>query len=130
MRKRTSESHSVDLHVGGRVRALRALRGLTQSQLAKRLNVSFQQLQKYETGYNRISASTLFAVARELEVHPGYFFEGLSGLESSEDTDLDLDTVKIAALISRISDENTQNCLKSFIKQLSASSNSINAKAA
>lgn len=69
--------HPVDVHVGKRLKALRELRGLTQSDVAKALDLSFQQIQKYELGRNRISASKLYAIAGKLGVQVSYFFEGL-----------------------------------------------------
>ena len=67
----------IDQHVGERIRARRTELGLTQEQLAEALNVSYQQVQKYETGANRISAGRIFELARKLRVDVGYFFEGL-----------------------------------------------------
>ena len=68
---------SVDVHVGGRVRIRRRLIHMTQETLADLIDVTFQQVQKYERGSNRISASKLFAIADALEVPINYFFEGL-----------------------------------------------------
>jgi transcriptional regulator with XRE-family HTH domain len=68
----------VDLHVGARVRMRRKLLGVSQERLAGALGLTFQQVQKYERGANRISASKLFEIARFLDVAPAYFFEGLS----------------------------------------------------
>jgi len=67
---------SIDQHVGERIRLRRAELGLTQEQLAEALDVSYQQIQKYETGANRISASRIFEMARRLDVDLDYFFEG------------------------------------------------------
>lgn len=67
----------VDRYVGERIRARRAALGLTQEDLARALGISYQQVQKYETGGNRVSAGRLFEMARRLEVPVGYFFEGL-----------------------------------------------------
>lgn len=71
--------HSVDVHVGQRVRQRRWMLGVTQQRLADLIGVKFQQVQKYETGANRISASRLWDVAVVLEVPVAYFFEGLGG---------------------------------------------------
>lgn len=68
----------VDLHVAARLRSFRKLRRMTQEQLAHEMGVSFQQLQKYETGANRISAGKLFAAAHALDVAPDAFFDGLA----------------------------------------------------
>ena len=56
----------------------RSLNGLTQEQLADRLNISYQQIQKYETGANRVSAGRLFQIASILESNVAYYFEGFS----------------------------------------------------
>lgn len=68
-------NNPVDKHVGQRLRLRRTLRGLTQVQLADELGLTFQQVQKYERGANRIGASRLFDVARVLDISIGYFFE-------------------------------------------------------
>ena len=66
----------IDRHVGARVRMRRLMVGLSQSKLAEALEVTFQQVQKYEKGANRIGASRLQQLARVLEVPPAFFFEG------------------------------------------------------
>jgi transcriptional regulator with XRE-family HTH domain len=70
--------HPVDVHVGKRIRHRRWLVGMTQQQLAEAVGIKFQQIQKYETGANRVSASRLWDVAEALEVDIAFFFEGLS----------------------------------------------------
>ena len=71
--------HPVDVHVGKRIRHRRWMVGMTQQQLADSVGIKFQQIQKYETGMNRVSASRLWDIARTLGVQIGFFFEGLSG---------------------------------------------------
>lgn len=71
--------HEVDKHVGERIRQLRWARGLTQQELAARAGVKFQQVQKYETGMNRVSASRLWMIADALGVEVKDFFDGLDG---------------------------------------------------
>src|ERR1700722_109477 len=66
----------IDKHVGARLRMRRTMVGLSQSKLGEALEVTFQQIQKYEKGANRIGASRLQQLARVLEVAPAYFFEG------------------------------------------------------
>jgi len=68
---------SIDAHVGLRVRQRRTLMGLSQTQLGESLGLTFQQVQKYERGFNRIGASRLFELSRVLGVPITYFFEGL-----------------------------------------------------
>ena len=65
-----------DKHVGRRVRARRLMLGMSQEKLGKALGLSFQQVQKYEKGANRISASRLHQLAHILQVPPASFFEG------------------------------------------------------
>ena len=66
----------IDKHVGARVRMRRLMVGLSQGKLGEALDVTFQQVQKYEKGANRIGASRLQQLARVLDVPPAYFFEG------------------------------------------------------
>lgn len=69
--------HPVDVHVGKRVRHRRWMVGMTQQQLGDIVGIKFQQIQKYETGMNRISASRLWDIAQALDVSISFFFEGL-----------------------------------------------------
>lgn len=69
--------HNVDLHVGKRIRHRRWMIGMTQQQLAEKVGIKFQQIQKYETGMNRVSASRLWDIAQSVDVPVSFFFEGL-----------------------------------------------------
>lgn len=69
--------HGVDVHVGKRIRHRRWMIGMTQQQLAEAVGIKFQQIQKYETGMNRVSASRLWDIARALDVPVSFFFDGL-----------------------------------------------------
>ena len=69
--------HPVDVHVGKRVRHRRWMVGMTQQQLASKVGIKFQQIQKYETGMNRVSASRLWDIADALSVDVRFFFEGI-----------------------------------------------------
>jgi transcriptional regulator with XRE-family HTH domain len=73
----------IDAMVGARVRMLRERRKMSQTALGEAIGVSFQQVQKYERGANRISASALFHIALTLGVSPADFFEGLAGPSDS-----------------------------------------------
>ena len=75
---RITNNNAIDLHVGKRVRLRRTLLGLSQEQLGAELNVTFQQVQKYERGANRISASRLWDISQILDVPMGYFFDDMS----------------------------------------------------
>lgn len=79
--------HRVDVHVGKRVRHRRWMVGMTQQQLAGKVGIKFQQIQKYETGMNRISASRLWDIAEALSVPVNFFFEGIE--EGAEATDIE-----------------------------------------
>jgi transcriptional regulator with XRE-family HTH domain len=72
----TNMKHPVDVHVGKRVRHRRWMVGMTQQQLGDIVGIKFQQIQKYETGMNRISASRLWDIAQALDVSISFFFEG------------------------------------------------------
>jgi len=68
----------IDLHVGRRLRRRRRLLGLTQQSLGEQVGIRFQQIQKYECGANRVSASRLFELSEALSVPVQHFYEGLS----------------------------------------------------
>ena len=74
--RKDHEAHPIDIYVGGRMRLRRIQLGLSQGALASKIGVSFQAVQKYESGDIRISASRLYDVAQTLEVSPAFFFEG------------------------------------------------------
>ena len=82
-RKTRGKPNSVDIHVGNRVRQRRTLLGLSQERLASALDLTFQQVQKYERGANRIGAGRLFQLARALDVPVNYFFEDLDDSEAT-----------------------------------------------
>ena len=77
----------VDVHVGARLRVRRTLLGMSQTALGEAIGLSFQQMQKYERGANRISASRLFALSRVLDVPIAYFFDDMpTAVEASSPT--------------------------------------------
>ncbi|MEM7642469.1 MAG: helix-turn-helix transcriptional regulator [Pseudomonadota bacterium] len=80
--------HPVDIHVGKRIRHRRWMVGMTQQQLAEAVGIKFQQIQKYETGMNRVSASRLWEISEVLAVPISHFFEGLKDGESSAESDI------------------------------------------
>lgn len=75
---RVTNNNAVDMHVGKRVRLRRTLLGMSQEQLAASLNITFQQVQKYERGANRISASRLWDISQILDVEVKYFFDNMT----------------------------------------------------
>ncbi len=73
----TGNPHPIDVHVGARVRQRRVLLGMNQTKLGDALGMSFQQVQKYENGKNRVSASRLYDLSRVLDVSIEHFFEDM-----------------------------------------------------
>jgi transcriptional regulator with XRE-family HTH domain len=76
-RPRRGNAGSLDLHFGKRLKARRLIRGLSQNDIAEALGLTFQQIQKYEKGTNRMSAATIVRVAAALKTDVQYFFEEL-----------------------------------------------------
>ena len=70
-------AHTVDVHVGKRIRQRRWLIGMTQQALADLVGINFQQIQKYEPGSNRVSASRLWDIGEAMGVPVAFFFEGI-----------------------------------------------------
>ena len=79
MAKKSAVISEVDLHIAQRLQLRRVMLGLSQSDLAKKCGISFQQIQKYETAGNRIPASRLFDLSQALETSVAFFFSGLPG---------------------------------------------------
>ena len=71
-------NNAVDVHVGKRIRLRRTLLGMSQEQLGNALNITFQQVQKYERGANRVSASRLWDISQIIDVPISYFFDDMS----------------------------------------------------
>lgn len=75
---------SIDIHVGQRIKVRRSLMGYSQEKLAEFLGITFQQIQKYEKGTNRVSAGRLYELSKILEVPVSYFFDKITGSEKSD----------------------------------------------
>ncbi len=73
----TGQPNPIDIHVGNRIKLRRTLLGLSQEKMAGLLGLTFQQIQKYERGSNRVGASRLWDISRVLEVPMGFFFEDM-----------------------------------------------------
>ena len=94
-------ANPIDLFVGKRLRQRRRVLGLTQQKLADEVNIRFQQIQKYESGANRVSASRLWALANAMDTPVSYFFEDLpeiDGNSAMSETSIETDTGGAAAL--------------------------------
>ena len=118
---------SVDKYVGSRVRGRRMALGISQTKLANALGVSFQQVQKYETGSNWISASKLLAIGHILERPVSYFFDGadeVGGREKSlapDDQQVSMESREVYEVkrnYSRISDEVVRQRIRKLISSL------------
>jgi transcriptional regulator with XRE-family HTH domain len=100
-RKRYSEStggtgrHPVDMYVGQQIRLARKKQRMSQESLSKHLGLTFQQIQKYEIGANRVSASKLFEIATALQRPVSYFFEGFLDAAERDATDVERESVTV-----------------------------------
>jgi len=110
-------AHPVDEHVGARIRAIRKTAGLSQEALARQVGISFQQLQKYERGSNRVSASKLFELSEILCVDISVMFDGLNAEASRAENPLlvrisaDEELRKLVALYERLANDDERRRL-------------------
>lgn len=111
-------AHPVDVHVGRKLREIRTLRRYSQTDVAQKLGLSFQQIQKYEIGSNRIAASRLFELAQIFEVSPSYFFDGLYEGAHSDVAPRDTGMEIVNALAS-IRDDKIKSRIVTFIEDVS-----------
>ena len=100
-------AHKTDIHVGTRLREIRLMRGMTQTELSEKLGISFQQVQKYEKGTNRIGSSRLWDMAQVLGTPIESFFEGLEGAEPSNEA-VSRRTIQLARAIDDIGDDDVK----------------------
>ena len=135
----TGTPHPVDVHVGGRLRIRRTLLGLSQTALGEALGLTFQQVQKYERGANRMGSSRLYDIARILDVPVRYFFEEmptavaassptLGGGKAKKPPSYELDpmakreTLELVRAYYKISDPRVRERLYEMVKALGAAS--------
>lgn len=120
------QATAIDAHVGARIRFGRRLLGLSQENLADQLGLTFQQVQKYENGTNRISASRLFAVARALSVPVLFFFVDTSGvaeaggmtLQLSDDFPHNRDAFELNKAFMKIADYRVREAVMELVRNL------------
>ena len=128
----------IDKYVGSRVRARRVGLRISQTKLGEAIGVTFQQVQKYENGTNRIGASNLFKISKTLGVEVSFFFEGVENLDESEIINLDLsdipqvpfeedpmssrEAIELMHNYYRVTDEDVRKRLSQFVKTLAQSS--------
>lgn len=107
-----------DDHVGKRLRRRRKELGLTQQELAATLRISYQQIQKYETGGNRISAGKLYILAKALNVDVNFFYEDFLKIEDMDTATPPDELVRMAREASRIQSEPVRKSLQFLIRAL------------
>jgi transcriptional regulator with XRE-family HTH domain len=126
----------VDLHVGTKVRMRRILLGMTQGKLGEALGLTFQQVQKYEKGTNRISASRLQQISATLQVPPSFFFSGAPSIDDAADEGADtsvcdaprasdlldsiatVEGVRLNKAFARITDAKVRKCIIDLVTTL------------
>lgn len=104
--------HPVDVHVGKRIRQRRWMVGMTQQQLGDKVGIKFQQIQKYETGMNRVSASRLWDIAAALDVPVNFFFDGIA--EADADAAAALEPVESGARGDLLADKEALELVRSY----------------
>ncbi len=116
---RLDPDEHVDRRIGERIRRRRVELGLTQEQLGRRVTLSYQQIQKYERGANRIMASKLVAIAVALEVAPAYFFEDLNAPDAAPAHGGTLrPEIELARSFARIADPEVRSSLAGLVRSL------------
>ena len=128
MSMKNTQPHEVDIYVGQRIRKLRLLRKYSQDYLAKKAGVTFQQMQKYENGANRVSASKLYEVSNALGVPVSFFFDGLPSKDdeppynaAAQLNALTDDALKLMSLMNDIDNQNVKTKLMNLIKEIGSS---------
>ena len=111
--------HPIDVHVGKRLRVRRTIRGLSQTKLGDSVGLTFQQVQKYESGANRISASHLYEFARLLDVPVGYFFDEVEA-GKDEDVSTKRETLELVRAYYRIEDDRARKQILNLVKTLAS----------
>lgn len=123
--------NATDIHVGSRIRLRRVMLGLSQEKLGDGLGITFQQVQKYEKGTNRVGASRLQHISELLDVHISYFFEGTP--DTTEDRALAVPSllsqfinskegISLAKAFSGIEDSRVRRRILELVQSLSTSS--------
>jgi transcriptional regulator with XRE-family HTH domain len=118
MVKRERSTAAIDNHVGAQARERRIMLGMTQPQLAELIGITYQQVRKYERGFNRVSAGRLFEIARALSVPVGYFYEGLGEEGGRPETPRERLMLEIARNFAAITDERQQDAVSTLARVL------------
>ena len=114
---------SVDNRVGERIRQRRVELGMTQTELAERVNVRFQQVQKYENGLNRVAASRLWQIAQALDVPVNYFFDTIDLPQDPQPLTPSADKRRLRELVDLFSvlPDAQQSAVMSFLRSIARS---------
>jgi transcriptional regulator with XRE-family HTH domain len=123
----TKSANPIDQHVGARIRMQRMVGGLSQTKVGKAVGVTFQQVQKYEKGVNRVGASRLQQIANVLKVAPDFFFDGASvkavGNSGSKETAVierfisSRDGIALSKAFSNIGDAKTRRSIVALVER-------------
>jgi len=111
----------VDVYVGNRIRTRRLLLDMRQDELARALGLTFQQVQKYESGANRVSASRLWEIAAILNMPIVYFFPAKGGAAQGDEYPPDPESIELIRLYYAIADPRTRRQLFDMVKAVSSS---------
>ena len=115
--KSVSTPHPVDVYVGKRLRLKRTILGMSQEAVGKQIGVTFQQIQKYERGINRMGASRLYDFARALGVQIAYFFEGYGDYVIEDGSALAMGEPEVAAFEhDRVSSRESGEIMRAYAK--------------
>ena len=120
-------------HLGNMLKTRRLALGLTQTKVAKAINVTFQQIQKYDTGANRVSAGRLYLIAQELDISPGWFFEGLQDNQVDSDqafTSSSRFAIDCVRSLTRLKDDRVRSAIQTMIRTLAEADEEDHADAA
>ena len=121
-------TNHLDAEIGRRLRQARLVENLTQDGLAQKLNISFQQVQKYENGTNRVSSSRLWTISRVLGLPITYFYEDLDdshiseAVEGADDGFLPDRTIRVARMLDEMPDSDVKDKVFGLIKAFSKAS--------
>ncbi|WP_421710352.1 helix-turn-helix domain-containing protein [Algihabitans sp.] len=120
---------NIDQHVGRRIRQARALRGLSMEKLAQALGISYQQLQKYEVGSNRVSCGRLWLIGQTLDLPIGFFFDGLENeglaVTGGDDALVSRRAINAARQLEEIEDPALRDQLVAMIRTCARSSQAV-----
>jgi len=109
----------IDRHVGERIRRRRVMLGLTQEQLGEALGISYQQIQKYETGANRVSAGRLFKISQILEMNVATLYDGLGEAIDEDISGASRHVIELVRAFSKIKDDKIRASVMSLVRALS-----------